>query len=201
MAPPKTTEAPATKPYNDILALESPAAWGKWLGANHKHSPGVWLRLSKKGATKTITYAEALDLALVWGWIDSQKRGLDQDAFLQRFTRRTATSPWSKINRAKAEALIASGVMEPSGLAEVERAKEDGRWERAYDGARTAQVPDDLLAALAKNAKARAAFEALGSANRYAILFRLQNAKKPENRAAQIERFVAMCARGETIQG
>jgi uncharacterized protein YdeI (YjbR/CyaY-like superfamily) len=136
------------------------------------------------------------EAALAWGWIDSRKQGLDDEAWLQRFGPRTARSPWSKINRAKAEALIAGGRMEAPGLAEVERAQQDGRWERAYDGARSASVPEDLAAALAADPRARAFFEALDSANRYAILYRVQAAK---TRAARIERYVAMCARGETI--
>jgi uncharacterized protein YdeI (YjbR/CyaY-like superfamily) len=153
----------------------------------------------KKGTKNAITYAEALDVALAWGWIDSQKRALDADAWLQRFSPRTAKSPWSKINRTKAEALIAAGAMEPPGLAEVERAKRDGRWEKAYDGARSASVPADLATALARSARARAFFETLDSANRYAILYRVQTAKAPETRAVRIERFVEMCARHETI--
>ncbi|HVY28346.1 MAG TPA: YdeI/OmpD-associated family protein [Polyangiaceae bacterium] len=157
------------------------------------------LRIPKKGAKKAITYAEALDAALAWGWIDSQKRALDAGAWLQRFSPRKANSPWSKINRAKAEALIATGTMRAPGLAEVERAKRDGRWKQAYDGARTSTVPTDLAAALARNARAKAFFETLDSANRYAILYRVQTAKKPETRGQRIERFVTMCARHETV--
>ena len=151
------------------------------------------------GAAQALTYSEALDVALAWGWIDSQKRALDASAWLQRFTRRTAQSPWSKINRARAEALIAAGTMAPPGLAEVERARRDGRWKRAYDGARTSAVPADLAAALARDDRARAFFEALDGANRYAILYRVQTAKKPETRAERIARFVAMCGRHETL--
>ncbi len=180
-----------------VLEVESSGEWDRWLRANHAKSCGVLLRIAKKGGS--IGYAEALDVALSWGWIDSQKRALDAAAWLQRFTPRTAKSPWSKINRAKAEALIAAGKMHAPGLREVERAKEDGRWERAYDGARTASIPPDLEAAFAKNARARKFFESLDSANRYAILYRVQTAKKAETRAARIEQFVAMCARGETI--
>jgi uncharacterized protein YdeI (YjbR/CyaY-like superfamily) len=157
------------------------------------------LRIAKKGAKRTITYAEALDVALAWGWIDSQKRALDAHAWIQRFSPRKADSPWSKINRAKAEALIAAKAMEAPGLAEVDRAKRDGRWERAYDGARSSSVPADLAAALARNARAKAFFEALDGANRYAILYRVQTAKKPETRADRIQRFVGMCARHETL--
>jgi uncharacterized protein YdeI (YjbR/CyaY-like superfamily) len=160
----------------------------------------VWLKLAKKGSSSTsLTYPSALAVALAWGWIDGQKNKFDDAWWLQRFTPRTPKSPWSKINRAKAEALIASGSMEAPGLAEVERAKRDGRWERAYDGARSSSVPADLAAALARNARARAFFEALDAANRYAILYRVQTAKKPETRAERIARFVAMCAKHETI--
>jgi uncharacterized protein YdeI (YjbR/CyaY-like superfamily) len=170
------------------------------LKANHATSSGVWLRLAKTArAGAALTYARAVDGALAWGWIDSQKKGLDATAWLQRFTRRGTRSPWSKINRAKAEALIAGGTIEASGLAEVERARRDGRWERAYDGARAATVPADLAAALAGNAKARAFFEALDGANRYAILYRVQAAKKPETRQARLAHFVELCARGETL--
>jgi uncharacterized protein YdeI (YjbR/CyaY-like superfamily) len=192
----------AKEPRADsILALTSAAAWRGWLAAHHGKSPGVFLRIAKKaaGPKDAIGYAQALDAALAWGWIDSQKRALDAEAWLQRFTPRRATSPWSKINRARAEALIAAGTMEAPGLAEVERARRDGRWQRAYAGAREAEVSADLAAALARNTRARAFFEALDAANRYAILYRVQTAKKPETRADRIARFVAMCARGETL--
>ena len=189
------------KEAEPILAVRSAAAWQAWLASNHGRSPGVLLRIAKTGAgaPKAITYAQALEGALAWGWIDSQKRALDASAWLQRFTPRRVTSPWSKINRDKAEALIAAGTMEPPGLAEVERAKRDGRWARAYDGARAAEVPADLVSALKRDARARAFFDVLDGANRYAILYRVQTAKKPETRAERIARFVAMCARHETI--
>ncbi len=182
-----------------ILAFEDAAGWRTWLAAHHGSSSGVLLRLSRKGAKRTIEYAEAVEVALTWGWIDSQSRALDESAWLQRFTPRRPRSPWSKINRAKAEALMAAGAMEPPGLAEVERARRDGRWARAYDGARSSVVPPDLAEALSRSAGARAFFERLDGANRYAILYRVQTAKKPETRADRIARLVAMCARGETI--
>jgi uncharacterized protein YdeI (YjbR/CyaY-like superfamily) len=181
-----------------ILTFTRATDWHAWLAAHHDQSQAVLLRIAKTGA-KSITYAEALDIALAWGWIDSRKQALDESAWLQRFSPRSAKSPWSRINCQKAEGLIAAGTMQPPGLAEVERAKRDGRWERAYDGARAASVPPDLVAAFARNARARAFFEKLDGANRYAILYRVQTAKKPETRAARITRFVAMCARGETI--
>jgi uncharacterized protein YdeI (YjbR/CyaY-like superfamily) len=182
-----------------ILEFSRVGEWSAWLTSHHTRSQGVMLRIPKKGAKNALTYAAALDVALAWGWIDSQKRALDANAWLQRFSPRKANSPWSKINRTKAEALIAAGAMKAPGLAEVERAKRDGRWERAYDGARTASVPADLAKAFARSARARAFFETLDSANRYAILYRVQTAKKPETRAARIERFVEMCARHETL--
>jgi uncharacterized protein YdeI (YjbR/CyaY-like superfamily) len=187
------------KRAESILELSRVGEWSVWLKSNHARSQGVWLRIAKKGAKKALTYAEALDVALAWGWIDSQKRALDADAWLQRFSPRKVNSPWSKINRTKAEALIAAGAMRAPGLAAVARAKRDGRWERAYDGARSASVPADLATAFARSARARAFFETLDSVNRYAILYRVQTAKNPETRAARIERFVEMCARHETL--
>ena len=183
-----------------VLSFATTRAWSAWLAAHHDSSRGVWLKIAKKGVgSESITYAQAIDVALGWGWIDSQKGKLDEAWWLQRFTPRKAKSPWSKINRAKAEALIATGAMQAPGLAEVERAKHDGRWKRAYDGAGSSVMPADLTAAFARNARALAFFEALDGANRYAILYRVQTAKKPETRAERISRFVALCARHETI--
>jgi uncharacterized protein YdeI (YjbR/CyaY-like superfamily) len=190
--------ASAKKKPEPVLSFTKAADWHAWLASRHSEAQAVLLRIGKTGAA-SITYVEALDIALAWGWIDSQKRALDDSAWLQRFSPRSAKGPWSKINREKAEALIAADLMQPPGLAEVERAKRDGRWERAYDGARASTVPPDLAAALARNARARAFFAKLDGANRYAILYRVQTAKKPETRAGRITRFVAMCARGETI--
>ena len=195
-----TTKAKAAEP---ILRLATAAAWRAWLKANHKTSAGVMLVLAKgsakAGAAKGVSYAEALDAALAFGWIDSRKEALDATHWLQRFTPRRPASPWSKINCAKAEALIAAGRMQAAGAAEVARAKDDGRWERAYHGARTSEVPPDLAAALAANKKAQAFFAALDGANRYAILWRVHQAKKAETRAERIKRFVAICARGERV--
>jgi uncharacterized protein YdeI (YjbR/CyaY-like superfamily) len=182
-----------------LLALGSAVEWEAWLRANHTRPAAVFLRIPKKSAASTLTYATALDAALAWGWIDSQKRALDDTAWLQRFSRRSPQSPWSKINRAKAEALIANGGMEAPGLAEVERAKRDGRWERAYDGAKTSTVPRDLAEALDRNARAKAFFETLDGANRYAILYRVTTAKLPATRAKRIATFVAMCAAHQTL--
>ena len=191
---------PGSKDGDSILELRSVAAWNAWLRANHDRSAGVLLRIPKRGASDSaLTYAAALEGALAWGWIDGQKRALDDTAWLQRFTRRTRRSPWSKINRAKAEALIASGRMQEPGLAEVDRAKRDGRWERGYDGAKTSTVPDDLAEALDGSPRARAFFETLDAANRYAILYRVTTAKLPETRANRIATFVAMCAAHQTL--
>jgi uncharacterized protein YdeI (YjbR/CyaY-like superfamily) len=189
----------SAKKAEAVLAVAKTADWHAWLASHHASSPGVLLRIPKGAVPRGLTYAEALDVALAWGWIDSQKRALDGSAWLQRFTPRKARSPWSKINRAKAEALIAAGKMEPPGKAEVERARADGRWERAYDGARSAEVPEDLARALARSTRASTFFAALDRTNRYAILYRVQTAKKPETRAERITRFVSMCSRHETI--
>jgi len=185
---------------DETRTFASRDAWRAWLEASHASSRGLWLRLAKKGAgTPSVTYPEALEVALCFGWIDGQKKGDGPEWWLQRFTPRGARSIWSKINRAKAEALIASGAMREAGLHEVERAKADGRWDAAYDSPSHAKVPEDLEAALAKSAKARASFATLDATNRYAILHRLQTAKKPETRARRIEQFVAMLERGETL--
>jgi uncharacterized protein YdeI (YjbR/CyaY-like superfamily) len=184
---------------DSILALPSVEKWNAWLRSNHARSAGISLVIPKQNGRSTLSYAAALDVALAWGWIDSQKRALDESAWLQRFTPRTSRSPWSKINRTKAEALIASGRMESPGLAEVERAKRDGRWGRAYDGAKSSTVPNDLVEALSKDARARAFFESLDAANRFSILYRVTTAKLPETRAKRIATFVAMCAAHQTL--
>ncbi|HVD86561.1 MAG TPA: YdeI/OmpD-associated family protein [Solirubrobacterales bacterium] len=171
-----------------------------WLQENHDSSQGLWLKIAKKGANEpSVTYAEALEVALCFGWIDSQKRGLDDQHFLQRFTPRRPRGRWSRINREKAEALIEAGRMRPAGLAEVGAARADGRWEAAYEGQRTARVPADLRRELDANPKAREFFAALDSANRYAIVYRLNEAKKPETRERRLRKFLAMLERGEKI--
>jgi uncharacterized protein YdeI (YjbR/CyaY-like superfamily) len=182
------------------LAFASAAAFEAWLAERHATSDGLWIKFAKKGSgIPTVVYAEAVEASLRYGWIDGQVKRLDDDYYVQRFTPRRARSRWSKINRAKAEALIASGAMEPAGLAEVERAKADGRWDAAYDAPSTATVPDDLRAALDREPAAGEFFETIDSNNRYAILHRIQEAKRPETRARRIETFVAMLSRGETI--
>ena len=185
---------------DDPVHLELQAEWAQWLVANHADSRGVWLRIAKKGATRpSLTYAEALEVALCFGWIDGQKQRENVHYWLQRFTPRSANSIWSKVNQISALKYIEDGRMQPSGLAEIERARADGRWEAAYDSARTSTVPADLQAALDANAKAKKFFTEVNAQNRYAILFRLQTAKKPETRVKRIAQYVEMLAREETL--
>lgn len=183
-----------------IRGFASAKAFGSWLGKQHAKSPGIWLQIPKRGGGKSgPTYAEALDEALRFGWIDSQRATFDDTCFLQRFTPRGPKSKWSKINREKVAVLIAAGRMEAPGLAAVEAAKADGRWDAAYDSHRTATVPPDLQLALDADPKAKVFFAGLSSQNRYSILYRIQDAKRTDTRARRIEKFVAMCARGETL--
>jgi uncharacterized protein YdeI (YjbR/CyaY-like superfamily) len=173
-----------------------------WLAEHGETSQGCWLKLAKKGAAVgSVSYAEAVELGLVHGWIDGQKGALDGEFWLQRFTPRGPKSRWSKINRERAVELIEAGAMAPTGLAAVEQAKADGRWERAYEGSSTITVPDDLQHELDANPEAAAFFATLDRTNRYAILYRIGDAKKPETRARRIDKFVGMLARGEKIHG
>lgn len=193
-----TTPLPTDLP---IKLFKTEGAWETWLAA-HGDAPGVWLKIAKKdtGAT-SVSYSEALDVALCHGWIDGLKRSCDAQYFLQRFTPRKAKSLWSKLNIARVEKLVDAGRMRPAGLREVEAAKTDGRWDAAYQSASVMDVPPEFAAALAKNAKARKAFEALDRTNRYAFCWRVHTAKKPETKAARVEKFVAMLQRGEKIHG
>jgi len=176
-----------------LVEFASAQAWQAWLTDQHATSPGVWLKIAKKGSgIDTVDYAGALDVALCYGWIDGQKGAIDDTYWRQRFTPRTPRSRWSKINRDKVAELIAAGRMQPAGLREVERARSDGRWEAAYAGQRTATVPADLEQALADNDAARAFWTTLNSVNRYAILYRIGEAKRPETRARRIATFVTM---------
>ncbi len=182
-----------------ILLFPAPADLEAWLD-QHGGSDGLWLKIAKKDSgVSSVSYVEALEVALCFGWIDSQKRGLDEKHFLQRFTPRRPRGRWSRINREKAEALIAAGRMRPAGLAQVEAAKADGRWDAAYEGQRTADVPPDLQRELERNAAAREFFATLDSANRYAIVYRLGEAKKRQTRERRLRKFVAMLERGEKI--
>jgi len=183
-----------------VRAFKNAKAWESWLAKNQGDTNGVWMRLAKKNSgAKSITYPEALEIALCYGWIDAQKRGESETAWLQRFMPRAKKSIWSKINTEKALALIASGRMTSAGLDEVVRAKQDGRWEAAYEPARTATVPADFEAELNKNPRARDFFKTISATNRYAILWRLQTAKKAETRAKRIRTFIEMLEKGETI--
>lgn len=182
------------------LLVVGAGEWRKWLSAHHADSPGVWLVLARKGTTDPtdLSYDEALDEAICFGWIDGQLGRRDAATFRRRFTPRKPRSPWSQRNAAIAQRLIATGRMHLAGEAEVRRAKEDGRWDAAYAGQATSEVPEDLLAALSSDPRARAMFERLTKANRYAILYRIGNAKKPETRSRRIDNFVEMLVRGET---
>ncbi|MDX6520036.1 MAG: hypothetical protein QOF08_641 [Gaiellales bacterium] len=188
---------PAELPH---LTLADAAAWRAWLD-RHGDSPGVWLVVAKKSTVTptSLTYDQALDEALCHGWIDGQRLRGDEATYLQRFTPRRARSGWSNRNVGIVERLIDAGRMRPAGIAEVERAKADGRWEAAYAGQRSIEVPPDLAAALAAEPRARAMFEVLTSQNRYAILYRIDRAKRADTRQRRIEQFVAMLARGETV--
>lgn len=182
------------------VPFASASDWQAWLDERHEASDGVWLRIAKKASgIESVTHPEALEVALCYGWIDGKRLSLDDDWFLQHFTPRRARSRWSKINREKALELIERGAMKPAGLREVERAKADGRWDAAYESPRNATMPDDLARALDANPAAKEFFETLTGQNRYAILYRVQDAKRPETRARRIEEFVAMLARGEKL--
>jgi uncharacterized protein YdeI (YjbR/CyaY-like superfamily) len=182
------------------LVVADAAAWRDWLGEHFAEPAGVWLVLAKKGTTEptSLTYDEALDEALCHGWIDGQTGRRDEATYRQRFTPRRRRSPWSRRNVGIVERLVAEGRMQPSGLAEIERAKADGRWDAAYAGPATVEVPEDLKAALDAEPAARAWFDVLTAQNRYAVLYRIQGAKRPETRARRLQEYVAMLARGET---
>jgi uncharacterized protein YdeI (YjbR/CyaY-like superfamily) len=185
---------------DEALPFEDAAAFAAWLDEHHEASDGIWIKFAKKASgIPSVTYKEVLPVALAYGWIDGQVKRIDDDWYRQRWTPRRARSVWSKINRAAAEAMMERGEMKPAGLREVERARADGRWDRAYDSPKTAEVPADLRAALDADPAAAEFFAGLDANNRYAILHRIQNAKKAETRARRIEQFVAMCSRGETL--
>ena len=187
-------------PMDDQVTFDDQVDFSKWLKANHDKSAGVWLRLAKKGVTPpTVTYMEAVDVALCYGWIDGQKKPDTAEYWLQRFSPRGLRSIWSTINKAKASALIEANKMQPSGLVAIENAKRNGRWEAAYEGSSKMVVPSDFQAALDANNKANAFFKTLKSRNRYAILFRIGNVKKAETRAKNIAKFVTMLEQGKTL--
>lgn len=183
-----------------VKLFKSEKAWETWLEKNHAKAPGIWMRFAKKkAALKSINYAQALDVALCYGWIDSLVKTYDEESYIQKFTPRGPKSTWSKINRAKVDELTTAGRMRPAGIAAVDAAKADGRWDAAYDSARNATVPHDLQAALDANEDAAKFFATLDGANRYSVLWRVQTARKPETRARRIETLVEMLANGEKI--
>ncbi|MFD3165160.1 YdeI family protein [Herpetosiphon sp. NSE202] len=192
----------SAKPKAELptLSFADQAEWRAWLATEHATSAGIWLKMAKKATgIASINYAQALDEALCYGWIDGQKKSFDEQYWLQKFTPRGKKSIWSKVNRDHIERLTAAGLMHAAGDAEVERAKADGRWDAAYDSPKNATVPDDFQAALDASPTAANFFATLKQANRYSFLFRIQTAKKPETRAKRIHDFVAMLERGETF--
>lgn len=185
-------------PDYPTLSFDSQDAWAGWLDEHHSSSDGIWIKIAKKASgIPSVTYTQAVEEALCYGWIDGQMKRIDDDFFVQKFTPRRVRSKWSKVNIGKVEELIASGKMQPAGFAEIERAKADGRWDAAYDSPRTATVPRDLEQALDQEPAAKAEFAKLTSSQRYSILYSLQDAKRPETRARRIAKFVEMLARGE----
>ena len=183
-----------------ILSFDTQRQWEAWLDKHHTDTKGIWLKVSKKDSgISSVSYSEALDVALCYGWIDGQKAPFDDRYWLQKFTPRRPKSGWSKLNCERAKSLIDQGRMKPGGLREVELARADGRWESAYDSQSKISIPDDLQKELDRNRKAKEFFSSLNSVNRYAILYRIQTAKKPETRAARIQKFVEMLSKGEKI--
>jgi|SRR5947209_310064 len=190
----------STKDNLPVHSFASREAWAAWLAEHHATGHGLWLRIAKKeSGIDSVSYTEALDVALCYGWIDGQKDRFDDNFWLQRFTPRKPRSKWSKANCERVTRLIDSGEMKSAGLREVEAARADGRWDAAYDGQRTAAIPDDLAQELEKNPRAREFFATLDGTNRYAILYRLQDAKKPETRSRRLAQFVAMLNEGKKI--
>jgi uncharacterized protein YdeI (YjbR/CyaY-like superfamily) len=188
------------KAQQPVLFFDTPAKLEAWIDEHGEDSDGIWLKFAKKDSgIESVVYAEAVEIALSYGWIDGQAKGHDDHHYLQRFTPRRPRSKWSKINREKAERLMAEGRMRPAGLREVERAKEDGRWDEAYDSPSTATVPDDFRAALDAEPAAAEFFASLGSTRRYSFLYRITDAKRPETRAKRIAEYVELLARGETL--
>lgn len=196
----KANQSEAGKASAPIRLFATQGAWALWLEKNHRKSPGLWLRLAKKDSgLRSVTYKEALEVALCYGWIDGQKRGESEQAWLQRFLPRSANSIWSKINRDNVNALTASGRMKAAGLDAVEAAKKAGRWTAAYDSPKGAKLPEDFQLALDASPQARDFFQSLDSANRYAVLFRIQTVKKEETRVRKIREFIEMLERNERI--
>ncbi len=190
----------AARDRSGILNLPGREAWAAWLEAEHARSTGIWVRMARKGSTKrSVSHPEALEEAICYGWIDGQRKAESDETWLQRFAPRARRSLWSQVNRERAEELEAAGRMKPAGRAEIERARADGRWEAAYAGQRKAEAPEELLAALARNQKAREFYEKLDSRNRYAILFRLQPVRRASPRTRKIGAFIAMLEQGRKL--
>jgi uncharacterized protein YdeI (YjbR/CyaY-like superfamily) len=184
----------------EVMSFETQQDLEAWLKEHHTDTKGIWLKIAKKEArTPSVSYSEALESAICYGWIDGQKASFDDRYWLQKLTPRTARSIWSKVNCDKATALITEGRMQPAGLRQVERAKSDGRWDKAYDSQSKITIPDDFQRELDNNPKAREFFKTLNSVNRYAILFRIQTAKKPETRSARIQKFIEMLSQHQKI--
>jgi uncharacterized protein YdeI (YjbR/CyaY-like superfamily) len=197
-----TSPAKPSTPSGEVVQFASAIEFESWLETNHARSTGIWLKLAKKGAASlSLSYAQALEAALCFGWIDGQKARHDERHWLQRFTPRSSRSRWSQTNRANAERLIAAGRMRPPGLVQVERARADGRWDAAYAGQRSAVVPDDLQREFDRDERAAVNFSELDAHNRYAIIWRINDAKRPETRARRITKYVDMLRRGERIHG
>jgi uncharacterized protein YdeI (YjbR/CyaY-like superfamily) len=189
-----------TKPDLQTRQFRSPAAWEKWLAAHHESTGGIWIKFAKKDSgIATVVYKEALDVALCYGWIDGQVKSVDAAFYLQRFTPRRAKSTWSKINCGHVARLIEAGKMQPAGLKQIDAAKADGRWDAAYAGPKNVSAPEDLLAALKASPVAEKFFQTLSSRNRYAILYRIHDAKRAETRMTRIENFVKMLEAGKTL--
>ncbi len=183
-----------------VLSFVTQQDWEAWLEEHHADTRGIWLKIAKKETgIPSVSYPEALESALCYGWIDGQKASHDEQYWLQKFTQRSPKSIWSKVNCEKATALTASGRMRPAGRRQVELAKADGRWETAYDSQSTSTIPDDFQQELDANPQAKAFFQTLNRVNRYAILFRIQTAKKPETRAARIQTFIDMLAKQQKL--
>jgi uncharacterized protein YdeI (YjbR/CyaY-like superfamily) len=197
----KTTKrAPSNETGAVVRAFKDAKAWESWLAKNQSATGGLWMRIAKKASgVKSITYPEAVEIALCYGWIDGQKKPESETTWLQRFVPRRPRSIWSKINREKALSLIVGGRMKPAGLKEVERAKQDGRWDAAYDSPKNAPINPDFQKALDKNPRAKAFFDTVNAANRYAIIWRLHTAKKAETRARLTRTFIEMLEKGETL--
>ncbi len=199
----RAAERPSVKGESEnaiVRAFKDAKAWESWLARNQTATDGLWMRIAKKASgTKSITYPEAVEIALCYGWIDAQKKPESETAWLQRFVPRRPKSIWSKINREKALGLIATGKMKPAGIQEIERAKKDGRWEAAYDSPKAATVHPEFKKALNENPRAKAFFKTINAANRYAILWRLQTARNAEDRAKRTRSFIAMLEKGETL--